>query len=120
MYIFIHFYLNLPYIDNLQIPANHERYWKDHTGHDVHQGVDLGLGVGGQAGGLALHVVGGQGTYTQQWGQGGGQAQQPEHQDEQHDPLAGQDRGVPAHSPDFGEIILKMIFDNRIIDHLQD
>ena len=84
----------------------------------MHQGVDLGLGEAGQAGGLALHVVGGQGTHAKQRGQRGGQTQQPEHQDEQDNPLAGQDRGVPAHSPDLGEIILKMIFDNRMIDHL--
>ena len=64
----------------------------------MHQGVDLGLGEAGQAGGLALHVVGGQGTHAKQRGQGGGQAQQPEHQDEQDNPLAGQDRGVPGDS----------------------
>ena len=82
-------------VDNLEVPANHERYRSEDAQRDVYHGVDCGLVERWPAARLPLPVLTGQGADPEQGRQGGGQTETPEEEDEQTNPLAGQNRSVP-------------------------
>ena len=62
----------------------------------MNEGVDSRLGEAGSTARLALPVLPGQGADSEERGDGGGQTEAPEQEDEQTDPLTGQNGGVPA------------------------
>ena len=82
-------------IDNLEVPANDERYRSEDPDGDVKEGVDSRLGEAGPTAGLALPILPGQGADSEERRNGGGETEAPEQEDEQADPLTGQNGSVP-------------------------
>ena len=83
-------------VDNLEVPADDERYGREDPDGDVDDGVDSRLGKSGSTACMALPVLTGERADPEEGREGGGETETPEHEDEQTNPLTGQDRGVPA------------------------
>ena len=83
-------------IDNLEVPANDERYGNEDTNTDVNEGVDSRLGEGGTTACLALPELAGERADSEERWEGGGETETPEQEDEQTNPLTGQNRSVPT------------------------